>query len=43
MKGNKGKTMTLTINVSPETARRIADDPEALRRAGERIDANRSY
>ena len=31
--------MTLMINVSPETARRIADDPEALRRAGELIDA----
>lgn len=31
--------MTLMINVSPETARRLADDPEALRRAGELIDA----
>jgi predicted transcriptional regulator len=31
--------MTLTIEVSPETIRRIAGDPEALRRAGEMIDA----
>lgn len=31
--------MTLMINVSPETARRLADDPQALRRAGELVDA----
>nr|WP_309694404.1 hypothetical protein [Armatimonas sp.] len=31
--------MTLTLEVLPETARRIADNPEALRRAGEIIDA----
>jgi predicted transcriptional regulator len=31
--------MTLTIEVSPETARRVAEDPEALRRAGELVDA----
>lgn len=27
------------INVSPETARRLVDDPEALRKAGEIVDA----
>ena len=31
--------MTLMINVSPETARRLAEDPQALRRAGELVDA----
>ena len=31
--------MTLTLEVLPETARRIASNPEALRRAGEMIDA----
>ena len=31
--------MTLTLEVSPKTIRRIAGDPEALRRAGELIDA----
>ena len=31
--------MTLTLEVSPETVRRIAGDPEALRRAAKLIDA----
>ena len=31
--------MTLTINVSPTTARRLIDDPQALRKAGEIVDA----
>lgn len=31
--------MTLTINVSPATARRLVDDPQALRKAGEIVDA----
>jgi hypothetical protein len=32
--------MTLTINVSPATARRLVDDPQALRKAGEIVDAD---
>ena len=31
--------MTLTLEVSPEAVRRIAGDPEALRRAAKLIDA----
>ena len=31
--------MTLTLEVSPETVRRIAGDPDALRRAAKLIDA----